>query len=272
MNRDKKNEFDRLLADKFENFRPDAPTELWDKIASKLDEQEQSNIVPIKQQRRFPIRWISVAASILVVCGMIYWFNRPVVVTYLQNPVTHVEEAEIPAVEELKPEPAPMVEPLDIDRLKQPSARQRPNNKNQPKVNPAETLQASETQQASRSAETTDNQRLITEGTLSATHALAKNDELITLPSAGRPISEEAIVATVPDIQPPVVLEEEEETLLAAAEASKQPFGVSNILNYVVGAVDQRDEKLVTFSNDGEGSLKLDFNFSLAKNKKKRIK
>src|SRR3546814_20753313 len=107
---------------------------------------------------------------------------------------------------------------------------------------------------------------------MTTTQGVAKNDKSVVPPPTDQPVSRESIASTVPVIQPPVVLEDEEETLLAAAGESKQPFGVSNILNYVVGAVDQRDEKLVTFSNDGEGSLKLDFNFSLAKNKKKRIK
>src|SRR5690606_33105912 len=79
-------------------------------------------------------------------------------------------------------------------------------------------------------------------------------------------------IAGVPAIEPLLVLEDEEETMLASTEATRQAFGLSNILNYVVGTVDQRDEKLVTFSNDEEGSLKLDFNFGLAKNKKKKPK
>ncbi|MFB2118062.1 hypothetical protein [Parapedobacter sp. 2B3] len=268
MNPNKKNEFDRQLAGKFESFRPGVPSGLWDKIASKLDEQEQSNIVPIKQQRRFPIRWISVAASVLVVCGFVYWYNRPVEVTYLQNPVAQEEEADAPAIEEPAHEPAAAVEPLDMDRLKQLFAKRNRTPKNESK----QEIQMAETPPANRPAEAADSQPVITEETASPTQVFAKNNEQATPPSANQPVSEEAIAATVPDIQPPVIMEEEEETLLAAVEASKQPFGVSNILNYVVGAVDQRDEKLITFSNDGEGSLKLDFNFSLAKNKKKRIK
>src|SRR3546814_5892200 len=112
MKQDKKNEFDRQLADKFANFRPEVPGGLWGKIASKLDEQQHGSIVPIKQQRRFPTRWLSVAASVLIVCGIVYWYNRPVAVTYLQSPVVHMEEMEAPVVEEPAPAPIPAVEPL----------------------------------------------------------------------------------------------------------------------------------------------------------------
>ncbi|MEC3880713.1 hypothetical protein [Parapedobacter sp. 10938] len=268
MNPDKKNDFDRKLAGKFDNFHPEVPNGLWDKIASKLDEQEQGGIIPVKRHGRFPTWWISVAASVLLVCGIVYWYNRPVAVTYLQSPMAHVEETEVLVVEE-PAVPAPTVEPLDIDRLKRLFAKRNraPKNENKP-----ETLET-KTPSIERPAETSGGTITITEETPTSTHALAKNGEPAAIPSAEQQsLTEEAVAATVPDIQPPVMLEEEEETLLAAAEASKQPFGVSSILNYVVGAVDQRDEKLVTFSNDGEGSLKLDFNFSLAKSKKKRTK
>lgn len=268
MNRDKNNDFDRQLAGKFENFRPEVPNGLWDKIASKLDEQEQHNVVPIKQRRRFPTWWLATAASVLLVCGIVYWYNRPVTVTYLQSPVAHVQEVAAPVVEEPKPQPVPEVNPLDVDRLKQLFSKGNRGPKNQKH----QEMQIARATPADKPTESVDNQPVITEEAISPTQVLAKNEEPAMPITANRPAIGEAVAATVPDIQPPVVLEEAEETLLAATEESKQPFGVSNILNYVVGAVDQRDEKLVTFSNDGEGSLKLDFNFSLAKNKKKRIK
>lgn len=266
MNPSKNNDFDRQVAGKFENFRPEVPSGLWDKIASKLDEQEQSSIVPIKQ-RRFPTWWITVAATVLMVCGIVYWYNRPVEVTYLQNPVVHEEEAGTPAVEEPTPAQVPSVEPLDIDRLKQLFAKRNRKVENETR----QETQIAGTQHVNRPVEATNNQPAITEA-VPPTSVLANNTELITPPSMDRTATGEEIAATVPDIQPPVVLEEEEDVLLAATEEPKQPFGISNILNYVVGTVDQRDEKLVTFSNDSEGSLKLDFNFGLARNKKKRIK
>lgn len=270
MNRDKNSEFDRVLAEKFGNFHPEVPGGLWGKIASKLDEQGQDGIIPIKQQRRFPTWWISVAATVLLVCGVVYWYNRPVTVTYLQSPVAH-EEVEAPTVEESAPETAPVVEPLDIDRLKHLFAKRNRTSKNE---NKPETLVAETPPPIDRPSGTTGSTATMTEEARASTQVLAKNDEPATPPSTEQQpsLTGEAVAATVPDIQPPVVLEDEEEILLAATEAPRPPFGVSNILNYVVGAVDQRDEKLVTFSNDGEGSLKLDFNFSLAKNKKKRIK
>src|SRR3546814_25961 len=155
MKQDKKNEFDRQLADKFANFRPEVPGGLWGKIASKLDEQQHGSIVPIKQQRRFPTRWLSVAASVLIVCGIVYWYNRPVAVTYLQSPVVHMEEMEAPVVEEPAPAPIPAVEPLDIDRLRQLFAKRN----RQAKNDNQQEIQVAETQRIERPAEATDNQQ-----------------------------------------------------------------------------------------------------------------
>lgn len=266
MSRDKNSEFDRQLAGKFDNFQPEVPDGLWQKIASKLDEQEQGNAIPIKQRRRLPTSWMSVAASILIASGIVLWYNRPVTVTYLQNPVTQVDVAEIPVAEEPAHEPVPIVEPLDIDRLKQLfNKRDRP-----PKHEIQRQMLAVETPYNDLLADAAD-KPVISEVPVSSKQVLAQNDGPSLL-SVNQPVIDEAVAANVPEIQPPVALEDEEETLLAATEDLKAPFGISNILNYVVEAVDQRDEKLVTFSNDGEGSLRLDFNFSLAKNKKKRIK
>ena len=268
MNPAKKNEFDRQLADKFHSFHPEVPSGLWGKIAATLDEQERNGIVPIKQRRRLPTWWISVAASVLVVCGIVYWYYRPAAVTYLQKPVVHTEETVPPVEEGPTPTPATAVEPLDIDRLKRLFAKRGRKSTSNPKPE----IHVDEALSAALAVATTNNQPATVEPTPTPTPAGVEDEAFVTPLPTGQPAVEQAVAATIPDIQPPVVSEDEEETLLAATEAPKQPFGVSNILNYVVGAVDQREEKLVTFSSDDEGSLTLDFNFSLAKNKKKRIK
>jgi len=271
MHPDKRNEFDTQLAGKFQNFQPEVPGGLWDKIASKLDEQEQSNTVPIKQPRRFPSSWVSAAAAVLLVCGAVYWYNRPVTVTYLQRPVVvvHADETVTPVAEGPSDQEAdPEIEPLDIDRLKQLFTRR---DRKVERKNLAE-IRVAETKDVGQPTETTDSLLSAIDEMTSPAPALAKNDSPVIPPSEDHQMVLETVATTVPEIEPPVALEEAAETLLAASDRPKQPFGVSNILNYVVGTVDQREEKLVTFSNDGEGSLKLDFNFSLARNKKSSIK
>ena len=273
MHPDKRNEFDRQLADKFDSFRPEVPGNLWDNIASVLDKQEQKQApaVPIKQ-RRTSTRWISVAAALLVVCGTVYWYNRPVAVTYLQGTTAQATATvseppgETAAAEATPGQEAtaadPEVERLDIGRLKQLFAKRNRNTENRHRPE----LPAAAIQGTGQPAGTYGETPLTDEA---ATPAVAETP----LARNVQPAMTEAVAVTVPEATPPPVATEmpaETETLLTATGKPKKPFGVSNLLNYVVNAVDRRDEKLVTFSDDGEGSLKLDFNFGMARNRESR--
>lgn len=269
MNPKENNKFDRQLRGKFEDFRPEVPAGLWDKIATRLDAQEKAGVVPmVGKRRRLPAWWMAVAATLVAVCGVTYWYNRPVSVTYLQGGIVAEEGFAEPAAADTlqQDDPVPAVEPLDVERLKRFFAKKdrKPEGNNSPQPPPAEK------QTVEQHVETAVPQLAANETVQSRTYIAEK-----AMVEAELPVeelgSEKAILANVPDIQPLVALEEEE-TMLASAAQTKQAFGLSNILNYVVSTVDQREEKLVTFSNDDEGSLKLDFNFGLAKNKKKKLK
>lgn len=275
MHPDKRNEFDRRLAEKFDNFRPEVPGNLWDNIASALDKQEQkpAMVVPVKQ-RRTPTRWLSVAAALLVVCGTVYWYNRPVAVTYLQRPTAQANgTAASPVVEAAAKEEKTSsagtaaeqeVEPIDMDRLKRLFAKRSRNTENRHRTELSEAGMQSTAQLTGTYGEAP-----LTDETANPSVAeplLARNGQ-----PAEQPAVAETVVVTVPEAAPPAAaVEMPAETLLATTDKPKKPFGVSSLLNYVVDAVDRRDEKLVTFSDDGEGSLKLDFNFGLAKNRESR--
>lgn len=266
MNQDENNEFDKQLQKKLEGFRPEVPEGLWDKIAAQLDADETRFVVraPVKR-RLFPTWWMAAAATLLVVCGVLYWQNRPVAVTYLRAHVDTMAEPEEDAAEPPTPVKAaesveePVAEPLDMERLRRVFA------KRSRKVKARQDQPAKE---AKRQPEEAPFARAVKLEQLTT----GEPENLSSDKFLERPDSLETAIAKVPDIEPLVVLEDTEETILASTDGVKQPFGLSNILNYVVGTVDQRDEKLVTFSNDEEGSLKLDFNFGLAKSRKNRLK
>jgi len=265
MNRGENKEFDKQLRDKFEGFRPEVPKGLWDKIATQLDEAEPRSVVAMPaKRRRFPTWWMAAAAVLLVACGVLYWQSRPVSVTYLHAHVDAEAEPEEAAVEPSTPEeaPEPLAEPLDLERLKRVFAKKGRQVK-EPK--PLSVVEGEEQPEEALPIEAVEPQQLaVNERTSPSPILLPKQRDSLE--------NGQTEIAGVPDIEPLVVLEDEEEMMLASTEQRKQPFGISNILNYVVGTVDQRDEKLVTFSNDEEGSLKLDFNFGLAKNKKRKLK
>jgi len=262
MNPGENNEFDKQLREKFEGFRPGAPEGLWDKIAAQLDAEEPRSVVPMPKRRRLPAWWMAAAAVLLVVCGVLYWQNRPVSVTYLHAHAGTGETPEEAVVEPTKPVEAsePVAEPLDLERLRRVFAKKNRKVEERPRV----AVRERQSEETLPMATAEPQQLAMREPASPSSEMLLQQRD--TLEGA------ESEIADVPDIEPLVVLEDEEETMLASTEQTKQPFGLSNILNYVVGTVDQRDEKLVTFSNDEEGSLKLDFNFGLAKNKKKNLK
>ena len=257
MNPGKKNQFDEQLREKFEGFRPDAPAGLWEKIAAELDEQHP-------RRRRVPTWWMAVAATIVVVSGIVYWQNRPVSVTYLhaqaEEPVIPAQKATGAVASAAPVDTAELpAEPLDLEKLRHVFAKRERNISDKKRLRVQEPVeQSAEVLGSAASPQLASHETEVAP----ADRSLRPGDTLKKVNTA---------ITAVPPIEPPVVLEEEE-TMLASSDPAKQPFGVSSILNYVVGTVDQRDEKLVTFSNDEEGSLKLDFNFSLARNKKKRIK
>jgi hypothetical protein len=49
---------------------------------------------------------------------------------------------------------------------------------------------------------------------------------------------------------------------------TRSRFGISKLLNLMVAQIDKRDERFISFSNDEEGSLKVDFKLAQAKNNK----
>lgn len=268
MNSNEKNALDEQLRAKFEGFKPEVPTGLWDKIATQLDAGEHRGVVPMNgKRRRFPTWWMSVAALLLLGVGIAYWYNRPVAVTYLQPAVATVVPTPAQPIHKDQPDETPVPDPipLDVERLKRLFVK-----KARKESIAAVTPPAQDTGSA---AETDEANRRIAENR--PRPAVRDREVSVAVPTIGQPVETPSLpgeaLAHVPNIEP-LIPADEEETLLASAHGTKATFGISTILNYVVGTVDQREEKLVTFSNDSEGSLKLDFNFGLAKNKKKKLK
>lgn len=244
-------EFDRRMREKFKNFTPGVPVGLWNKIDDALDSETSKPgkiIGPTRTRWKFTPRW---AAAVLVVFALAYWYNRPVEVIYLQGKVG------IPVVVgEEPPSPRPVLQPADEPGDISPAKS----------VFTGKVLERINRISAEMPREGTvrddDTQPSAVEIQLVATDAETAPDPIVDDPL-------ETYIIEVLDLQPLVVLEEAEEVMLANVGPS-DTFGVSRLLNFVVGAVDQRAEKAITFSNDEEGSLRIDFNFNLVKNRKSK--
>lgn len=261
------NEFDRQMRDKFEDFTPEVPSGLWDGIAARLDEQVESDapkVLPITPKKKGGATWWSIAAAVVLLVSAAVWLSRPSEVIYLQGSPKLVSEiSEVPAenIEEVKEEV--VREPLNLAPIKSFFASRKRNEVAKDLLLEDSNDMEQEIDETALFAQSEPEPKVkdpSTETVLFDEHTIPAEDD------------SSHYVQAVPELKPLIVLEEEEETMYAKAPDEKAGFGVSNILNMVVDQVDAREDKLIRFSSDSEGSLKVDFNFGLAKTRKKRIK
>lgn len=263
-------EFDRLMREKFENFNPEVPKGLWDKIAATLDANESdiNKVVPPAAKKPSTSRWWMSAAAAAFICAFVYWIYRPVEIIQLQGKKA-AEQAQAPLTAEPESHKAEIPsDPLNFEPIKSFVAKRVSKADIEQLQTPLEDQQQTEKHKSLSRMEKGEPRMLTVTQSQSIEQEIPAG-ELVSQPVAVNPPTEYA--ATVPDIQPLIVLADEEETMLASAD-NKQPFGMSSILNIVVGTVDQREKKIVKFSNDDEGSIKVDFNFGLAKTRKNKFK
>lgn len=233
-----------------ERFSPDVPAGLWEKIETGLVSgkvREEGKTIRLRAKSS----WWAAAAVVLTVGLMSYWFTRPAETIYLHGKTAAVKDT------------AAVLHAAGKEG-------HNPTDTSASRMVSVETVAARKTNRpGSRrgmppTLETPD-KIPSPEPVLMALPLPAppKNDPK----SIPVPDSVEMRIVEVPDLQPPVVLEDVEEEMLAST-AQTNPLGVSRLLNFLVGAVDTREEKAVTFSSDSEGSLKIEFN--LARNRKRK--
>ncbi len=248
------NPFDRHIRDKMKNFTPDVSAGLWDKIEAGLARKTPDEAAMPVRRRTVSVAWRWAAAAVLLVGVLSYWASRPVPVIYLQGKTA-----------------APMAE--THAQPAGPVAASRPAGETA-SVMPGRTRTARALPRKVRSepipAATAPIQEVL------PSEPAVKQTPAVQLPPAATPPSLRATpetgssgsdIAEVPDLQPPVVLDDTAAEMLASAPRSN-PFGVSQLLNFVVGTVDRREEKAVLFSSDSEGSIKIEFN--LARNRSRK--
>lgn len=251
----KDNEFDRWMREKLHGFTPDAPADLWHKIEARLAAHTRGDdtMAAPRRPRRKPSGWWMAAAAVLIVTALAFWFSRPAEVIYLQGKAT-------------KPDGVPVVQPAP-QPAEAPPADAAPNTT--PLSASAAPARAPKADQPLVEASDGGPVRAFVTGHPETDRQLPAADrEIEAIPPVADTLK--TYLVEVPEVQPPVMLDDMEDVMLADAASPENTFGAGRLLNWVVGAVDQRTEKAVTFSNDREGSLKVDFNFNLARNRKKR--
>lgn len=273
MNQNKPKDFDQDIREKLEGYRPEVPAGLWDSIQTELDQRmpvtpsaEQVNtIAPPSTSGIKRINWAnwSIAAAVLVFVSVALLYNRDQDTLYLRNDMPlQVTEAPTSAVldkaaiadteledakeglKELNRLLGRMVEPreqkahlAEMQHVVIQEIHQQ-NTLHEPAPNPL-TLQETQVVQSDL--------------TLLATADL-------------KPQLQQAEM-----VEQPLIVEQATQPSIAHDQDKKEGFGVSRILNLVVAQVDKRSEKFVSFSDDEEGNLKIDFNLAQHRNTNRNI-
>lgn len=246
-------EFDRKIRQKMERFSPGIPTGLWEKIEAGLDDSTGGEKKPVELRAKFS-SWWGAAAAVLLVGLLSYWLTRPVDVIYLRGKTVVVDDTAVisgAGSYERRAQgdtPTDLTVSADVPHDGE-MARQAPRGNLPPTLNVREEVYPA------KPVEIQDS--------ITPVLPMDAPDTPVSIPI---PAAVETRIADVPDLQPPIVSEDAADEMLASGPPSN-PLGVSRLLNFLVGTLDTREEKAVTFSSDNEGSLKIEFN--LARNRKR---
>lgn len=264
-------DFDRQMRDKFDSYRPDASPGLWDKIVARLDEQAgtEKPVATMPPSRKLHGGWWKSAAAILLLGILAWWLYRPAEVVYLQSRAPRLAQD---VTEETPKATAPVApvqsevasEPLNLTPIRALFAKRARREPSREALGQglAEPLQGEELVAVAPDSPSDMQTASATEPVI-ADQPTTPSEADTQLPIVESQLREDN--ANVAEL--PVVLADLGAETVAEPPVEKA-FGVSSILNIVVGSVDPRDEKLVTFSDDEEGLIKMAFNLGRGKSRR----
>lgn len=237
--------FDEQLRAKFSSYTPEVPAHLWENIAEKLDEKELASkqVIPLKKKST-SFWWIKVAAAIVAVIGIsLFYKSKPQEVIYL-TANKKVEQMQASAEVNKLPEKAGVSMVV---------LQQKESSPQHIELAGAD-LKSVQTEEQNASG--------IKEP---FTHETIMEEVTGTDVAPKEPVS----IMAVPELQQVAVEEAlfvQRNELPAKVDAQeplkgKKKFGVASLLNVVVSSVDQHDEKVISFANDDEGTIKVAVNF-----------
>lgn len=225
------NTFDKLLNEKFENFRSEPSAELWEKISSQLDQQPPRS--------RLPYAWLA-AACLVIVGSYVVWFRVPS--TNKVNQVVAKVATQQPSLQQSEPiaqadKPSSSFTKASISKSLSPA--------NQEQILAAETPEQTEQVQ-------------VVAPTNSSASSIDTSKPEVLVAVADTPIPALAERATA------------EEQVDEEPSARRPARGLGRLVNFVVSQVDGRADKLIEVSEDpGEGLHVTGLNLGLLKLKNK---
>lgn len=270
MERMQDNTFDRKIKEKLEGLNPTVSGGLWAKIEAGLAEEPAGHLTG-RARKKQAFRWISIAASLMIV-GFAWWMYQPTAVIYLRTetavPVTLTTTGHQTAINAGNPAIAQVISPVS-EKHSGPAIGQKA-----PAQQKRRDFQATDNTREQQAAPVAEKRVIMLLEETEVPHAaiyqqFPKVPVQAEISLANKPLAKQhlenvplllASTSSVADQERP---EDQPQQM-----PDRRPFGVSSILNFVVGAVDNRENKIITFTEDSEGSLNIDFKKSMAQRKR----
>ena len=245
-------ELDKLFKQRFEDaeFHPSA--EVWDKIASKIDQKE-------KVKKSHSVFWMA-AASVVVVLGASLWFYRPIEVIKLQGSPNDQEMVQnthqsplsdlgtgAPALDPHQP----VIKGFDFSELA---------SSNEPSfvVLNEETLTESSFNEVSRQ----DMEGSESPVKRNSVEVIQAKNEVKVPRFTG---DQSKLDVTQPDMIASADVAEDDLVPEQETSASRKIRSVGSLVNFVISKVDRREDKIIEFKDGDEGSEVSGINLGLIK-------
>lgn len=245
--------FDKAIQKKLESFQPEVHSGLWEKIQSGLDNHQATGIS--KKPRKINVANWSIAAAVVILAGAVLLYSNRAQETIYLKPVAPVIMAD-------RTDLLMHTESIAQNKSDMEDAGESLRELNQfltrlitPKEKKGEQLESTlvATVELKPYLQPINfNEVRIDEGPGTSLLALDAKVLASTTIATGHPNRQANINETPIETIPNPV--------------KNEGFGVSRILNLVVAQVDKRPEKFISFSDDEEGSIKVDFNLAHYKN------
>ncbi|MHC8947466.1 hypothetical protein [Sphingobacterium hungaricum] len=256
----KENEFDDFFKKSLENKEETPHSRVWDKIAAELD--QQSKVVPFRKTSKKWYAYASIAALLMLFGVSVFLFRNQDTVESTDTQATVQPEIEQSITSE---KPATLETPKESEVLPEKktmlAASQKIDSKKSSKV-----LKANE--ELPRTEEFVENVVEEKENFIAVIPVKSPAIEKQTVPI--EPAKVVVAVTEVEPIQPLIDLPEYEETMIATTKSKVKSNFVTQVLNAVSESIDISSSKDVLFSNDEEGTLKINIIDAFARNRKKK--
>lgn len=247
-------ELDKLFQEKFDSFEVEPSAGLWAKIDAEMGEVKAE-----KKKRIFPIFWMAAASVLIVMAAGLYFIPKQPTIK-LQGK----DDTELTASQ-----PKPNEE--DIDVVKEPSivpenqeVKQASGRKLMASVNTSSVLKGKYTSREAKAQASPEVEKVSNMRVASSAVEPAKAQDIVSTPQPEREIGKKV---TPPSLVAMLNVPEKDLENPGAGQAlpRRKIKSLGDLVNRVVAKVDPRDEKIIQFTDNDEGTEVSGINLGLIK-------